>query len=707
MLFNSISNQSVPDLADIVQGSRIQGLWRLLRGLRIFYFAAGLGLGLATAARTASFFLIRYFVDTYLVDSSAAVPLWLIVSGFIGLALIQGSFGFLSGSLAAHAAHSVALRLRNFLLDHIQRLPYAYHDEVQTGELVQRVTSDVDAIRRFFASHALESSRILFLFVINFTVILLLNWQLALLSVVIIPFILLISVYFFRRVSKAYEDYQQQEAVLTTTLQENLSGVRVVKAFARQDFEEEKFEKANISKYNKGKRLLLMHSLYWPISDTLCGIQMLAGFAAGALLTINGTLTVGDYLAYAGMLLLIIWPMRNLGRLVVDMSQGMVSFERISEIIREPREVMTDKDFVAPAYLQGDVLFNQVAFTYGTPAPLSNLPAIAAEIPPVSGSTAKSSQSKPSNGAGDGHVEAHNAHSETTVAQAAQHGLGSAEPSTDAGIPKLPATPHATRKGVMSHRNSNNDGKEQARHQTVALQDITFHIQPGKKVALMGAAGAGKSTLVNLLPRFYDYTGGQILLDGRELKSYPREYLRQQVGIVEQEPFLFSRTVRDNITYSVGREVSQAELEDAAKAAAIHDVIMRKLPQGYDTLIGERGTTLSGGQKQRVAIARTLLKDPRILILDDSTSAVDTETEALIRQALERLMEGRTTFIIAHRIQSVMAADLILVLERGRIIQSGAHDELLQQEGMYRHIFTAQTRIEDELNKELVRVRTS
>ena len=223
----------------------------------------------------------------------------------------------------------------------------------------------------------------------------------------------------------------------------------------------------------------------------------------------------------------------------------------------------------------------------------------------------------------------------------------------------------------------------------------------------MGATGSGKSSLVSLLPRFYEYTSGRILLDGIDLKEYPRHYLRRQIGIVEQEPFLFSRTVRDNITYGVGRQVPDDEVIEAAQAAAVHDVITSKLPNGYNTLVGERGITLSGGQKQRVAIARTLLKDPRILILDDSTSSVDTETEAAIRQALRGLMVGRTTFIIAHRIQSVMDADLILVLDHGRIVQRGTHDELMNQDGIYRRIYQAQTRIEAELEEELNRVRAN
>jgi ATP-binding cassette subfamily B protein len=232
------------------------------------------------------------------------------------------------------------------------------------------------------------------------------------------------------------------------------------------------------------------------------------------------------------------------------------------------------------------------------------------------------------------------------------------------------------------------------------LKDISFRCEAGQAVALLGSTGSGKTSLVNLLPRFYDYTGGSLRLDGVELTDYPREYLRRQIGIVEQEPFLFSRSIRENILYGVDREVPQEELEQAAKAAAVHEVILT-FPDGYDTLVGEKGVTLSGGQKQRVAIARTLLKNPRILILDDSTSSVDTETEAEIRGALNRLMKDRTTFLIAHRIQSVMNADLILVLDKGRVLQMGRHDDLIAQEGMYRRIFEIQTRISAELDQEI------
>jgi len=242
------------------------------------------------------------------------------------------------------------------------------------------------------------------------------------------------------------------------------------------------------------------------------------------------------------------------------------------------------------------------------------------------------------------------------------------------------------------------DGKEDV------LKNVSFQVKPGQAIALLGSTGSGKSSLVNLLPRFHEYTSGRILLDGVDLRDYSRAYLRRQIGIVEQESFLFSRSIRENITYGVGRSVSQEEVERAARAAAVHDVIL-SFPDGYNTLVGEKGVTLSGGQKQRVTIARTLLKNPRILILDDSTSSVDTETEASIREALNELMENRTTFIIAHRIQSVMIANLILVMDKGEVIQMGTHEELVaQKDGMYRRIYDIQTRIDEELEMEISRV---
>ncbi len=599
-------NSSTPiDLKNTITPNRYLGLWRMITGYRLTYVLATISVGLAAVANTTFYYLLRYFTDDVLVSDNLRQRVPWVALGFIAIALLQGLFTFLSGRWAAATAEGITRHLRDYLYDHIQRLSFAYHDRTPTGELIQRVTSDVDALRRFFAEQAIGAGRIAFLFVVNFVAILTLNVRLALISVVVIPFIFGVSILFFKKISERYERFQEQEANLSTTLQENLSGIRVVKAFARQQYEIDKFEADNQERYRRGKRLLLMHAVYWPSTDILSGAQLLTGYLIGATMAIQGTISIGTYLAYMGMLGWIIWPMRNLGRLIVQMSMGLVSFGRVVEIIKEDRERLDSGTYQPTGPLRGDLVFEDVSFAYDA--------------------------------------------------------------------------------------------------DTAVLHNISFHCKAGQVVALVGPTGSGKSSLVNLLPRFYKYTGGSIKLDGVELYEYPRGYLRQQIGIVQQEPFLFSRTIRDNIKYGVERDISNDEVEEAARAAAVHEVILT-FPNGYDTLVGERGVTLSGGQKQRLTLARTLLKDPRLLILDDATSSVDTETEAAIRESLDKLMPGRTSFIIAHRIQTVMDADLILVLDGGRIVQCGTHDELVAQDGTYKQIYELQSRIEVELEEELASV---
>jgi len=588
------------DLKKTISSNRLVGLWRLMGGFRLLYLSAIISLVVATSAKTLTYLLLRYFVDEALVATpeQRAVPFYAIGLGFVGLAVIQGAFTFFSGRLAARSAEGVILRLRNYLFDHIQRLPFTYHDHAQTGDLVQRCSSDVDTVRRFFADQAIGVGRITLLFVVNFVALVSINPRLAVLSLISTPVVVTISILFFKKIHAAYESHQKQEGQLSTTLQENLSGVRVVKAFARQQFEIDKFEKENSQLFGWGRGLIKLHSLYWPIVETISGAQMLAVFFIGALMTINGEITVGEYLAVAGLVIWIIWPMQNLGRLIVQTSMGLVSYSRIAEIISQTREDVDAGRIKVAGPVKGRLEFDHVSFEYDS--------------------------------------------------------------------------------------NSR------------VLHDISFGVEPGQTVALLGPTGSGKSSLVNLLPRFYDYTGGSILLDGQELQAYPRHELRRQIGIVEQEPFLFSRTIGENIAYGVGRAVAETEIEAAARAAAVHEVIMT-FPEGYDTLVGEKGVTLSGGQKQRITIARTLLKNPSILIFDDAVSAVDTETETVIHAALERLRQGRTTFIIAHRIQTVMQADKIIVLDKGRIVQQGSHEELLAQEGIYRRIYRLQSQIEQDL----------
>jgi len=597
-----IDKKQYLDLKKILCKDRLKGLWLLMSGYQPQYISAMVYQVLSALAKSGTYLLLEYFTDDFLLSQTGMVDIWVIAAGFVFLFVFQGISTFLSQRAAAQTAEGTTQRLRDYLYDHIQNLTFAYHAKTDTGDLIQRCTSDVDAIRRFYSDQAIGVGRIIILFLVNFIALLRLNVKLALSSVVAVPIVVFISLYFFRKVTKAYEAYQEQDAILSTTLQENLSGVRVVKAFARQPYEIDKFQRDNLEKYKRGRKLLTLHSLFWPISDILCGAQLLVGYYLGARMAMAGTLSVGTYIAYSGLVIWIIYPLRNLGRMIVQMSNGLVSYDRIYKIVEEDREPLDQGSITSGKKVQGNIVFDHVSFHY-------------------------------------------------------------------------------------------EDGSE-------ILHDISFECKSGTSIALLGSTGSGKTTLVNLIPRFYDATDGAILLDGYDLRLYSRRFLREQIGIVEQEPFLFSRSIYENITFGTKEQVTQEQVEEAAKMAAIHDVIL-SFPQGYKTLVGERGVTLSGGQKQRVAIARTFIKDPRILILDDSTSSVDAETEAHIQAAIHKLMQNRTTFIIAHRVQSIMNADLILVLDKGRIIQKGTHQELLQQEGVYRSIFDIQTRIEEDLQEEI------
>lgn len=621
------------DVKSAVHKNRLVGLWRVLTGFRLLYAGAMIAIVLGAFMRVYYYRVVQYVIDVVVGEgrNSQQLP-WLALS-FVGLAVLEGLFAYLRGVWSAETAEGIALRLRDYLYDHMQRLPFAFHDYAKTGELIQRSTSDVDAMRRFYADQALGIGRIVALFVVNFIMLLRMNTKIGLLSIVVMPVIVVMSYWFFGRVSKAYNRYQDQEAKLSTVLQENLTGVRVVKAFARQPYEIDKFDRENWERYRLGKKLLIMHSLYWPLSDVFCAGQTILVMAVSALMAVRGEITVGTYIAVMGMLVWIIWPMRNLGRLIVQVSTGLVSYRRVADVIEQDREDILVGSVPLDAQIRGALAFEHVSFSY--------------------------------------------------------------EPMTVLQDEDDKKKKDKKKKGVEPEK------KEELKPVEV-LHDISFRCESGEVVALLGSTGSGKTSIINLLLRFYDYQEGSLTLDGVELKEYPRSLLRRNIGIVEQEPFLFSRSIRDNIAYGVNREVTQEEIEQAAQAAAIHDIILT-FPQGYDTIVGEKGVTLSGGQRQRVAIARALLKDPRILVLDDATSSVDTETEEQIQQALEVLIPGRTTFIVAHRIQTVMKADLIVVLDKGRIVQSGTHADLVHQPGLYHDIYEIQSRIEEEVAEEVER----
>ena len=580
----------------------VRGVWYLLKGYRLPFLIAIGTFAAAIAAETGGMLLLRRFVDRVLINGGNRNTLIWFAAAFLLLAVLRGAFSFISGRSSAFSSERVIRDVRNKLFDHIQRLAFSYHDKMKTGELIQRATSDVDTLRRFYAEQAKGLARIVFLFTINFTAIGIINWRLALLSVIAVPLIIWTSIFFYKRIHSTYEAFQEQDGKLSAVLQENLAGVRVVKAFNRRQFEIDKFAVENEEKMKRGFRHILTVASFWPIAEIIGGLQLAGGIFAGGMMVVSGTVSLGTFVAYVGMIKGIIWPLQEFGRLVAHISTTAVSYGRLRTVLNEEREDTETGTRCGGKKLSGRIRFRNLSFSYDNDTPV--------------------------------------------------------------------------------------------------LNDVSLECSPGERIALLGEPGSGKTTLVNLLPGFYTHSAGDLELDGKPIGDFSRRYLRENIGIVEQEPFLFSTDIRSNITYGIKRVVDQAEVEAAAKAAAIHKSILT-FPKGYKTMVGERGVTLSGGQKQRIAIARTILKDPAILILDDSTSAVDPETEDSIRGALETLMQGRTTFIIAHRVQSLMNADQILVFKGGRIIQRGTHDELVTSDGFYSDVFELQTKIEMELEERL------
>ncbi len=578
-----------------------KGLRFLLKGYKAKFFSALFFQAIAVSAGTAGYFVLRIYINDIEDTGDWRFPLVYFSLFYIIFALIRGLFSFLSAKGTGGTAEGIARDLRNSIFDHTQKLSFSYHDKARTGELIQKSTSDVDGIKNFYSQIFAGLSRIFLMFIINLAAIFYLNSKLALLSIIAIPVIAVMSVLFFKRIHNSYESYQEQDGKVSAAVQENLTGVRVVRAFARQEFEKKKFDLENSKKLALGKRFLMNHALYWPTSHIICAAQLIVSITVAALMVINKEIAIGDMVAFLGILNAIIWPIQQMGRLVAQLSTSFVSYRRIASILLNDQEDLTTGNDNND--LKGEIKFKDLSFSYD--------------------------------------------------------------------------------------------------NSTAILKNIDLYCKSGESVALLGETGSGKTSLVNLLPGFYSRDSGELLIDGVSIDSYSRHFLRSNIGIVEQEPFLFSTTIKENITYGVQRNVTDEEIYNAAKAASIHKSI-NSFPDKYETIVGEKGVTLSGGQKQRIAIARTILKDPKILILDDSTSAVDAETEDQIRDALNNLMKGRTTFIIAHRIQSLINADQILVFKEGEIIQRGEHKDLINESGFYKHVFELQNKIEAELEKELI-----
>jgi len=588
-------------------------LLEITKGHRLLYVLAIIAVGVATFISMIEPLVIKITIDSIIgnkpINENAVIVnfieglggrsvlsknLWICSICLVALTSFRGIFLFLKGKLSAEATENMAKSIRVKLYNHIQHLPYKYHVNAESGDLIQRCTSDVDTIRRFFANQMVEIGRCIFMVVFAFVMMLSMDVKMTFISIITVPVVFLFSFIFFKKVKHTFQIADEQEGVLTSTIEQNLTGVRVVKAFGREQFEIEKFEEQNKKFRELNYDVAKLMSTFWASSDFLCTFQIGLSLVCGIYFTVHGEITLGMLVAFNTYVGRLIWPMRQLGRILSDMGKMTVSLKRINDVLSEEEE----KEFgeALKPEVKGQISFENVNFEYE-----ENMP---------------------------------------------------------------------------------------------VLEDVSFNVNKGETIAIVGPTGSGKSSLIHLLLRLYDYKSGSIKIDGIELKDISREWIRSKVGIVLQEPFLYSRTIKDNIKMAK-LDADDEEIVRATSMAAVHDVI-NTFEKGYDTIVGEKGVTLSGGQRQRVAIARTLIKKLPILIFDDSLSAVDAETDKIIRKQLANRSKGVTTFIISHRISTVMDADKIVVLNHGKVEAIGKHQELIRKEGVYKRIWQIQNSKESD-----------
>ena len=568
-------------------------LWRALRYLWKYWgttLGAFLSLLIVTATNLFSPQLLRLVIDQGIRAQNFNVIL-LTSLGLLGVAIVRDSFTFTQGYWSERASQGAAYDMRNAIFTRLEHLSFSYHDKAQTGQLMTRVTNDVETVRTFTGNGILQLLNAVVMLIGSATILLITNWKLALVALLIIPAILGIFLFFLTKIGPRFRIVQQKLGNLNTVLQENLAGVRVVKAFVREPYEQERYRNANNSLLQENLVVVRGTSLTFPLIFFISNLGTLAIIWLGGEQVIGGSLSIGELVAFNSYLSFLLLPVFILGSTITSLSQSTASAHRVFEIIDAPIEVEDKPDAVILPPARGSVIFENVSFRY-------------------------------------------------------------------------------------------------AGSETLSLTDVSFVAEPGQTVAILGRTGSGKSTIINLIPRFYDVTSGSISIDGYDVRDVTLESLRSQIGIVLQESTLFSGTIRENIAY--GRSnASEEEVEEAAKAAQAHDFIIG-FPEGYTTIVGERGVGLSGGQRQRIAIARALLLNPPLLILDDSTSAVDAETEYQIQQALQRLLANRTTFIIAQRISTVRNAGKILLIDGGHLVAQGTHEALQQTNCLYCELLESQ-----------------
>ncbi|HOV54123.1 MAG TPA: ABC transporter ATP-binding protein [Fervidobacterium sp.] len=588
-------------------------LFQYFKGYGFMYALAILSTAVSAMLSLATPLLVKITIDSVIGDNPVGLSfiddifkalggreflinhLWIIGVAIVLLTVLNGLAMYARGKLASKASESVAKKFKDELYSVILKADYGFYSKYPSGDIIQRCTSDVETVRNFLFSELVEVGRTISLVVLILSIMVSLNVKMALIASATLPILVVLAFWFFRVVEKNFKETDEAEAEMTNVVQENITGMRVVKAFSREEYEIEKFMKKN-SKYRAlDYKLYVIFGKFWAITDFLSLLQIALVVVFGVVFAIRGDVTIGTLVVFTSYESMLLWPVRQFGRILSNLGKMKISLKRISEILSTSREDIEDSGNENVS-INGDIEFKHVSFGYST-----------------------------------------------------------------------------------DH---------------LVLDDVSFKIEKGQTVAFFGTTGSGKSTIINLLMRIYEPTSGEILIDGRPISQIPKSVIRRNIGLVPQEAFLFSKKVKENIALTKPHTHFE-EIVDASKMAHVHDDIIQ-LEEGYDTLVGEKGVTLSGGQRQRVTIARTLLSNYKVLIFDDSMSAVDTETEAKIVEAIESRSKTLTTILVSHRIASIRGADKIIVLEKGKVTNVGTHNELISKHGLYQNVWKIQSILEKE-----------
>ncbi|MBQ7840453.1 MAG: ABC transporter ATP-binding protein [Lachnospiraceae bacterium] len=590
-------------------------VWHFLEGSKAYFLISIVAALAVNGLDMITPQIIRTTVDNVLGDEPLKLPgflmemvqaaggveylkrhLWIMGLLIILVAICSALFRYWNTMFNGKGAERLVKTMRNRLFSHIQRLPFSWHMENQTGDIIQRCTSDVDMIKNFVSEQLTSVFRIVMMIILSLSFMFPMNAKLTMVAVFFAPVIFGYSAYFHSKIRDRFTECDENEGVLSTIAQENLTGIRVVRAFGREKYEKDRFEKQNNIYTNEWMKLCRILSLFWGTGDLISGLQIMLIVVLGSVFCVQGEMTAGEFIAFVSYNTMLIWPVRQLGRTISEMSKAGVSVERIRYIMNSEAE--QDKPDAVTPDLKGDIEFEHVSFGYG-----------------------------------------------------------------DAKV----------------------------------LSDVSFKIPRGTTFGILGSTGSGKSTLMYLLNRLYDLPkeNGRITIGGVDIADMKGEWVRRNIGMVLQEPFLFSRTIGENIGITQ-ESVSLTQIREAAAIACV-DGAVTEFAKGYDTLVGERGVTLSGGQKQRTAIARMLMQKTPIMVFDDSLSAVDAQTDAQIRQALKSKLKEATVILIAHRVTTLMQADCIMVMDKGRIAEMGSHTELMEKNGIYRRIYDMQMTLEEEV----------